>query len=587
MGSKPEQLAPMAELHAQITAGETSRPPWWQKQGARYRTWLKQNGKSPVPTKRQASLRYPRTVVDSAFRSVDAKGFVGRSSGRMSVASEPITGQTSTNFSCGFNPWTVGATAPATGTPLGVHAMTGQDVSGDVLSWFKADIIANPSAFVLSLPGLGKSTLIRKQYLGAVAQGHVPIVAGDIKPEYVEITKAMVTADGRKGQVITLGHGQGHLNPLAAGALGSAIPVMEAKQAALAARGQRDAVLDDALTETRESVHSRQVTMVMALAKLIRGSELADFEGLIISASLRTMREEGRFSFEEPPLLADLVEFVRTGSEKLHAALFVEDEVSYRATVRRLVHTLESLTDGVLGQVFADHTTTPIDVTAPAVCIDVSAVSRGDTTLKAATLLACWSDAYGAMEAAHVLADVGLAPQRYFLAILDELWQVLGAGAGMVQSVDALTRLNRSVGTGLLLITHTGRDLEALPNEVDVKTAMGFIERAGMVICGGLPRGELDRLSNVLQFSSAEADLITSWSKGSPIERAHGGQSAPPLGRGKFLLKPSKDGSAGIPIQVVLTPTEIRTRIHDTNTRFRDLLDAEQRETNERSEESA
>lgn len=144
----------------------------------------------------------------------------------------------------------------------------------------------------------------------------------------------------------------------------------------------------------------------------------------------------------------------------------------------------------------------------------------------------------------------------------------------MVQRVDELTRLNRTDGTGLLMITHTGRDLETLPTEVDVKTAMGFIERAGMVICGGLPAGELDRLSGVLQFTAAETSMITAWSKGAPIGRTEGrDKQKTPLGRGKFMLKPSKDGSAGIPLQVLLTETERVTNIHDTNVRFRELLD--------------
>ena len=68
--------------------------------------------------------------------------------------------------------------------------------------------------------------------------------------------------------------------------------------------------------------------------------------------------------------------------------------------------------------------------------------------------------------------------------------------------------------------------------------------------------------------------MITAWSKGAPIERTATRQhQKAPLGRGKFMLKPSKDGSAGIPIQVLLTTTEDQTRIHDTNVRFRDLLD--------------
>ena len=103
---------------------------------------------------------------------------------------------------------------------------------------------------------------------------------------------------------------------------------------------------------------------------------------------------------------------------------------------------------------------------------------------------------------------------------------------------------------------------------------MGFIERAGMVICGGLPAGELERLKGVLQFTDAEAAMITAWSKGAPIERTEARErKKPPLGRGKFMLKSSKDGTAGIPVQVLLTATERETNIHDTHVRFRELLD--------------
>ena len=78
----------------------------------------------------------------------------------------------------------------------------------------------------------------------------------------------------------------------------------------------------------------------------------------------------------------------------------------------------------------------------------------------------------------------------------------------------------------------------------------------------------------MLQFTDAEAGMITAWSKGAPIERTEARErKKPPLGRGKFMLKPSKDGTAGIPIQVLLTATEQQTNIHDTNVRFRELLD--------------
>ena len=61
------------------------------------------------------------------------------------------------------------------------------------------------------------------------------------------------------------------------------------------------------------------------------------------------------------------------------------------------------------------------------------------------------------------------------------------AGKGMVSRVDALTRLNRTRGVGQALITHTLSDMLSLADEEDRQKAIGFAERAGYLILGGLP----------------------------------------------------------------------------------------------------
>lgn len=493
-------------------------------------------------------------------------GYIGPHGGRQTTCLAPREYQATSVHVCGLNPWMWGASAPQIGTPIGRHCVTGEPICCDTLRWFAAGLIANPSAFVLSLPGKGKSTLIRKLFIGAIAQGQVPIVAGDMKGEYVTLTYLM------DGQVITLGHNHGHLNPLGAGALGSAIPVLEKNRDLLIEQGK-----ENLIEETKELVHSRQCTMVTALVELIREGPVSDFEHALISVALRELRTSGRFSFVNPPLVSDLREEILRGSQELYDAVVAHSKEEYDEAITPLSRSLFALLDGPLGDVFAGHTTTHLDLTAPAICIDVSQVARGDKKLKAAVMLTCWSDAYGTMEASHLLADAGIEEQKYFLAILDELWQVLGAGAGMVNRIDELTRLNRSDGTGLLMITHTGRDLESLPNEVDVKIAKGFIERSGMVICGGLPSGELERLSDVLQFTPAEREMITSWSAGVPI-RAHNGVNPPNIGRGNFMIKISKDGTPGIPVHTVLTPVEIAEKLHDTDQRFANLKRKEAQE---------
>lgn len=542
-------------LHDQILSGEVEAPSRWSKTGYHYYKWLKANQKTVARIERLAKLAGDVQPVnfENPYSAPGKTGFSGRLAGNARVVSPPREWQTTTNLGCGFNPNVVGAPSPVIGTPLGQHVVTGAEVGCDPLSWFREGIISNPSCFVLSLPGLGKSTMIRKMLMGDVAQGHTPIIAGDIKGEYVGFVQQV------GGQVITVGHGVGQINPLDVGALGRVIPKLESGGAELSPLVER----------AKEQIHGRQVTMVSTLVGLGRGTQIADWEAMLVAVALREIYSAREIDWANPPILQDLIDHLRSGSPVLFEKGRARSKQEWDERVDDLLLSLNSLLDGPTGQIFAGQTTTPIDVDSTAVCIDVSSIDRGDSAMKAAVMMACWNAAFGAIEAAHLLADAGLDKQRYFSATLDELWQVLAAAPGMVGHVDALTRLNRTDATVLNMITHTFKDLEALPTEEDRKTAMGFIERAGMVICGGLPTSELDILSSRLEFSPAEAQMVTSWSRGAHPKRSRTrGARATPVGRGRFMIKPSKDGAPGIPVRTILTPTEIEYRLHDTNMRF-------------------
>ncbi|MET3811797.1 hypothetical protein ABIB14_002927 [Arthrobacter sp. UYEF3] len=99
--------------------------------------------------------------------------------------------------------------------------------------------------------------------------------------------------------------------------------------------------------------------------------------------------------------------------------------------------------------------------------------------------------------------DVGTAIPDHSADSLDH-WRALRAGKGMVDRVDALTRLNRSVGVGQVIISHTMSDLLALPAEEDRMKALRFVERSGMVICGGLPASEMPLLTAAIPLSGEE-----------------------------------------------------------------------------------
>ena len=233
----------------------------------------------------------------------------------------------------------------------------------------------------------------------------------------------------------------------------------------------------------------------------------------------------------------------------------------YRDLTENLLASLKGLLGrGRVGEMFSEQTTTAMRRDVPVV-FDVSSIPDTQLALQGAALMACWSAGFGAVNVAHALADAGLEPERHYWIVLDEVWRSLRAG--LVDNMDGVTRLNRNEGVGQAMITHTMSDLEALPNCEDRMKARGFVERSGMVICGGLPAAEMPKLTQAVALSRAEQDMLIGWQDPPAWDPIAGAEAAPP-GRGNFLIKVG--GRPGIPVHVSLTEAELA--LNDTNKRW-------------------
>lgn len=445
---------------------------------------------------------------------------------------------------CGLWPFIAGSGSPMVGVPLGRHLYTNTTVCCDPINWFtRAKLISNPGVFILGLTGRGKSTVVRRMATGLAAFGTNPIVFGDTKPDYADL----ITALG--GSVVKLGRGEGTLNVLDPGA---------AMTAAERLRGrQREKLLADAT--------GRRLNILCGLIELNRQRPVTDVESLILDTAMRVL--DVRFRPGDATL-PDLVKLLDEGSPELvDVTLSRGSDENYRRSVDPLQGSVMALTRGALGETFAQRTTVHLDLSRP-LCIDISGIPESDSKLQAAVLLACWAEGFAGIEAIQALAEAGLAPERKYFIIIDELWRVLQAGKGMVSRVDALTRLNRTRGVGQALITHTLSDMLSLADEEDRQKAIGFAERAGYMILGGLPKRELPMLTQIVQLSKTEAELLADWSAPASWDPATGTEAEPP-GRGKFLLKVG--GRPGIPIKVELTCSELA--VNDTNQRWRDVME--------------
>lgn len=438
---------------------------------------------------------------------------------------------------CGLFPFVVGSSLPLIGAPLGIALNGGGAVCADPISWFERGMISAPSGMVLGLNGYGKSSLIRRIVLSMAGFGVHSFVLGDIKPDYTDVVSAL------GGQVIRIGHGHHGINPLDAGNVAEALELITDRSVR---------------RELLRAAHERKKTMVISLVHIIRRQAPSDREETILGEAIRIVEET-----REHPVLADLLDVIRQAPEPLrHAALDRGSLDRYREITEALEASLMALLSGRFGQIFAASTTVPMKMDR-SVVFDVHDLLDADTDLQAAVLLSCWSYGFGTVEVAQILADQGLMKRQRYQIIMDELWRILQASSGMVSRVDALTRLNRSVGVGQLMITHSMTDLASLQNEEDRLKALGFVERSKMLFLGALPSRELSMLRGVMEFSQAEESLLSSWNAPGTYDAVNG-RMALPVGIGKFLLKTSN--APGVPFQVRFVEGE--RELSDTNKRW-------------------
>lgn len=448
---------------------------------------------------------------------------------------------------CGLYPFSVGSSLALVGAPLGQHLEGRGVVCGDPVSWFVAGLINNPSAFVLARPGVGKSSLVRHIAGYLPYKGVLPIILSDWKPDYVDLVKEL------DGQVITVGRSAGYVNPLDPGPLA----------------GMLDSLPEAVRARVVSNMRGRRINVMEALCGLALGSQLEAHERTLLSAALEYWDQT------QPgvvPVMSDILAVVQAKPERLRTlAQDRGEDDRYLERTQRLVDALIALNGGseTFGRVFAEPTTVPLKLDR-AVVFDLSEFEDMAPALQAGVQLVCWSYGSTAVSTAKALADAGLAPRRSYLLIMDELWRALRAAPFMVDRVDEITRLNRTLNLGQILITHGMDDLKVHDEEATAK-AWGFVARSEMVFMGGLNPGEMGNLEEVFALSQKEKDMLTSWADSGEVNPMTG-QAGIPRGRGKFLMKVGK--KSGIPFMVDLTPVETESGVHDTSKAWADTAAA-------------
>lgn len=457
-------------------------------------------------------------------------GWKGTGRGRAAVLDSGSVYLSSTVQTAGLYPWVLGGGLPPEGVPIGYDQLTHELVCFDPSGWI-GSLITNPGVWIMAQPGVGKSAIAKRICLVYASYGHKLVVPGDVKGEYAGLVADL------GGQVVRIGRGLDRINPLDSGPMRKILPTLAPKR--------RDALLSEITGRRSELLHALLTTELDRRPNPTERNVIEHAIGIVTAAHVG----------EGDPVISDVVKVLRAGPADLRAQLMVDTETEYKALVRSVTHALENLCSGPLSGLFDGPTTTALDLSAPALSVDLSSLLTAGDHVVSAGLLATWAYAYSAIDSARA---VGLMNSPLVLP-LDEMWRALRAGPGIVDAFDSMTRLNRARNEVTLFITHSLRDPESLPTPQDRAKALGMIDRCDSMILGALSVGELERVSAQRPLTDAEIALVASWSSSSGTGLDGTRQVHP--GRGKYLLRLGT--RPGTPVKLQLTDAE--RRLYETD----------------------
>ncbi|MFJ8335387.1 ATP-binding protein [Streptomyces sp. NPDC094437] len=484
-----------------------------------------------------------------AQRFAGRLGWAGRFSGRAAVEDAGTvytgpSGQVGTVY-----PFLLGSGLPPRGVPVGRDVLTGELVCIDPSGW-TGRYTTNPGVWVMSQPGAGKSALVKRVCLVYAAYGHMPCVPGDVKGEYSGLI------DKLGGSVVRIGDGSGRINPLDSGPLKGRVGSLPADR--------RQGLLD--------TLNGRRLETLGALLStqhgLGRAPEAVERSALDTAVQLASERQAPGID----PVITDVITVLRTAPEALRTKLAADGSV-YQDLTRAVVAGLDNLVSGPLKGLFDGQTTTPLDFEAPAVSVDISALRARGNDVVSAGMIATWAYTYSAIDSARSLGLMN----RSLVLPMDEMWRALRSGPGLVDAMDAISRLNRTTNDVTIYVTHSLLDVEALPTETDRAKARGLMDRCDTWVIGASTEEELGRVTGKRALTEQERMMIGSWSSatstGLDIDPTYDEDTGlrpdedtvRHPGRGKYLIKIGS--RPGIAAALELTATERRLYSTDHNHR--------------------
>jgi len=349
----------------------------------------------------------------------------------------------------------------------------------DPFELYAAGVVSNPNMVVFGQIGRGKSAFVKSFLWRQAVFGRRAWVV-DPKGEYGDLADAW----GVRPVALRPG-GAIRLNPLdpgpdddAAGPLGP------------------------------DPTGRRRMELLSSLASACLGRSLAPRERAALGAALAETTRAGvapTVPMVVEALLSPSAEAARSLRTELRDLL--EDGRDVALELRRLVH-------GDLCGMFDGPTTPGLDLSAPLVVLDLSALY---SSAALGVLMACataWLQAALARTAAGGAGATPSGRARFFL-VVDEAWAIL-SNLGVARWLQSSWKLSRAFGVSNVAVLHRVSDLRSVgaSDSEQVALAQGLLADSETRVVYAQAPGELEAASELLSLSDTESELLPQLRRG-------------------------------------------------------------------------
>ena len=356
--------------------------------------------------------------------------------------------------------------------------VVGDDLLGgsfvfDPVELYTAGVVSNPNMVVFGQIGRGKSSFVKSFLWRQAVFGRRAWVV-DPKGEYGDLADAW----GVRPVALRPG-GAVRLNPLDPGP-------------------------DDATGR-------RRIELLASLASACLGRSLMPRERAAVAAALDETTQ-----VSEVPTVPMVVEALLSPGAEAARSLrttvrdLLEDGRDVALELRRLVH-------GDLCGMFDGPTTDGLDLSAPLVVLDLSALY---SSAALGVLMACATAWLQAALTRTAAAGVGASRggghdrSRFFL-VVDEAWAIL-SNLGVARWLQSSWKLSRAFGVANVAVLHRVSDLRSVgaSDSEQVALAQGLLSDSETRVVYAQSPGELEAAAELLSLSTTEAELLPQLRRG-------------------------------------------------------------------------